>query len=321
MSANVRTKLHSIVDNMSNKLKLDLDDALNKLLTISDEYDETNRIIMTLPCVRKLVSNSGQNVTFVPKSNISDALLSLMDYKDVDEDVDEPEVKIKVEPEVKIKTEVNVKSEVKVETEVSTDVEVNEEVDLDDSDCESSTSEHEVEFVKPSEGRVEIIITEIGQDDEEEGQEDVVQEVQDNVEDDEEEEDDDEEEEEDEEDEEVEEEEDDNEVAEEEVVEEDDEVEEDEDNEEVEEDDEVEEDEDNEVVEDDEVVEVEDEDKDNEVEVEEDEEESVFEIEIDDKTYYTTNTTNGDIYEADENGDPGEKVGEFVDSEPVFSNQ
>jgi hypothetical protein len=50
----------------------------------------------------------------------------------------------------------------------------------------------------------------------------------------------------------------------------------------------------------------------------EDEEEEVFEIEIDGKTYFTTNEKSGVIYISDENGDPGDEVGNFVNGVPIF---
>jgi hypothetical protein len=52
--------------------------------------------------------------------------------------------------------------------------------------------------------------------------------------------------------------------------------------------------------------------------VEEEEEEELFEIEIDDVTYCTNNDEAGFIYELSEDGDVGEKVGYFKDSEPFF---
>ena len=53
--------------------------------------------------------------------------------------------------------------------------------------------------------------------------------------------------------------------------------------------------------------------------VEEDEE--LFEIEIDDVTYCTNNEVNGFIYILDKDGDVGEKIGYFKDSEPIFYNE
>ena len=52
--------------------------------------------------------------------------------------------------------------------------------------------------------------------------------------------------------------------------------------------------------------------------VEVEEEEELFEIEIDDVTYCTNNDETGFIYELSEDGDVGEKVGYFKDSEPFF---
>ena len=49
------------------------------------------------------------------------------------------------------------------------------------------------------------------------------------------------------------------------------------------------------------------------------EEEEVFEIEIDDVTYFATHEENGILYEVDENGEPGKKVGIIKDGEPIFS--
>ena len=52
---------------------------------------------------------------------------------------------------------------------------------------------------------------------------------------------------------------------------------------------------------------------------EEETEEEVFEIEIDDITYFATHEENGILYEVDENGEPGKKVGIIKDGEPIFS--
>jgi hypothetical protein len=46
----------------------------------------------------------------------------------------------------------------------------------------------------------------------------------------------------------------------------------------------------------------------------------VFEIEIDDKTYYTNNEENGIIYEALPNDEVGDKIGYLKDGEPFFTN-
>ena len=57
-----------------------------------------------------------------------------------------------------------------------------------------------------------------------------------------------------------------------------------------------------------------------EEEEEAEEDEEVFEIEIDDKTYYTNNEENGIIYEALPNDEVGEKIGYLKDGEPFFTN-
>ena len=144
----------------------------------------------------------------------------------------------------------------------------------------------------------------LGKSDKEEDEEEEEEEEEEDEEEDEEEED----EEDEEEDEEEEEEEDEEEVKEEVKDEEEEEVEEEEEEEEEEE---VKE----EVIEEVEEEEVEDEDE----EEEEEEEEEVFEIEIDDKTYFTDNEENGILFETDENGEPGKKVGIIKNGEPIFS--
>jgi hypothetical protein len=55
-----------------------------------------------------------------------------------------------------------------------------------------------------------------------------------------------------------------------------------------------------------------------EEEEEDDDEEEVFEIEIDDVTYFATSEENGPLYDVDEYGEPGNKVGYLKDGEPVF---
>ena len=49
--------------------------------------------------------------------------------------------------------------------------------------------------------------------------------------------------------------------------------------------------------------------------------EELFEIEIDDQTYCTNNEVNGFIYILDKDGDVGEKIGYFKDSDPIFYNE
>ena len=51
------------------------------------------------------------------------------------------------------------------------------------------------------------------------------------------------------------------------------------------------------------------------------EDEELFEIEIDDETYCTNNEVNGFIYILDKDGDVGDKIGYFKDSEPIFYNE
>ena len=69
--------------------------------------------------------------------------------------------------------------------------------------------------------------------------------------------------------------------------------------------------------EDEKAVESEEEEDEKAVESEEEDEE-VFEVEIKGKKYYTNNETNGKIYSIDENGDPDEEIGHFLNSKPVF---
>ena len=52
--------------------------------------------------------------------------------------------------------------------------------------------------------------------------------------------------------------------------------------------------------------------------LDEEEEEEVFEIEIDDVSYFATNEENGPLYEVDEEGNPGNKIGHLKDGEPFF---
>lgn len=46
----------------------------------------------------------------------------------------------------------------------------------------------------------------------------------------------------------------------------------------------------------------------------------VFEIEIDDKVYFTTDEINGTLYEIDDDGEPGDEVGKLSNGSPVFNN-
>ena len=56
-------------------------------------------------------------------------------------------------------------------------------------------------------------------------------------------------------------------------------------------------------------------------ETEEEEEEEVFMVTIKGKNYFTTNETNGTIYEALEDDDIGDEVGEYKDGKPVFNKK
>ena len=69
-----------------------------------------------------------------------------------------------------------------------------------------------------------------------------------------------------------------------------------------------------------EVEETEEEEEEEEVEVEEteEEEEEVYEITIKNKSYYTTNETNGPIYAVLADEDVGDQIGEFKDGRAVF---
>jgi hypothetical protein len=109
-------------------------------------------------------------------------------------------------------------------------------------------------------------------------------------------------------------------------VDEEDEVEEQEDEDEEEEEEEVEEEEvEEEVEEEEEEVEEQQEHDVQSVETEakeeSDEEEELFEIEIDDVTYCTNNDENGFIWELTEDGEQGEKIGYFKESESFFYNE
>jgi hypothetical protein len=52
--------------------------------------------------------------------------------------------------------------------------------------------------------------------------------------------------------------------------------------------------------------------------LDEEDEEEVFEIEIYDVSYFATNEENGPLYEVDEEGNPGNKIGYLKDGEPFF---
>lgn len=65
----------------------------------------------------------------------------------------------------------------------------------------------------------------------------------------------------------------------------------------------------------------EEDDEEEEEQNEEDEEVvGVFEIEIDDKAYFTTDEINGTLYEIDDDGEPGNEVGKLNNGSPVFND-
>jgi len=64
--------------------------------------------------------------------------------------------------------------------------------------------------------------------------------------------------------------------------------------------------------------EVEVEESEEEVEVEESEEDEVYEVTIKNKSYYTTNETDGPIYAILEDEDIGDQIGEFKEGKPTF---
>jgi hypothetical protein len=207
---------------------------------------------------------------------------------------------------------------------VDADEEEDDEVEEGEKDADEEEDDEVEEGEKDADDEVEEEEEEEVDDEEEEGEKDADEEVEEEVE---EEEVNEEEEEVEEEEEEVEEEEEEevNEEEEEEEEEEEVEVEEEEvevEEEEVEEEEEeeVEEEEEEEVEEDaDEEVEEEEEYSiETETKEEEDDDEEIFEIDIDDKTYCTNNDENGFIWELTEEGEQGEKIGYFKDSEPFF---
>ena len=71
-------------------------------------------------------------------------------------------------------------------------------------------------------------------------------------------------------------------------------------------------------VEESEEVEVEVEESEEEVEVEESEEDEVYEVTIKNKSYYTTNETDGPIYAILDDEDIGDQIGEFKEGKPTF---
>ena len=280
----IQTRLHGLVDKMTTSLKSELDAVLKNLLDISDEYDETSRIILTLPCVKRAISTGPYPTTIFP-----DALANLREYEDEGEG-DELADKDEVLAESELKEPVCEKERIEIViTEIVEPVLEEEEVaSVEESVAEDALEE---ESVEDEEDALEEDVVDV---------EDAVEEVTEDVE---------------EEDEEVE-------IEEEDVVDEEDEEVEEVEEEVVEEEKAEVVEEDEEVVEEDEEVEeeaVEDSVADAEVAEEEDEEGGVFEVEINGETYYTENEISGDIYNTDDNGDPDEIVGKFVEGVPVWN--
>ena len=322
----LQNNLHGIIDKLSCALKTEIDGALKALIDKSNEYDETNRIIMTLPVVRRFVQNAGPNVTYTPIDVFSN-IKTYDDHEQPPPSVSEP-THTHIEM---IVTELETASEEEGEEEE----EEEEMIVSDDYESELSLSEliqtielESDEEHEPDEEEVEPEEDEAEEEVEPEDDEAEVDEAEEEVEaeDDEAGVDVDEAEEADEAEEEVDEAEAEAE-AEEEVdeaeaeaeAEEEVEAEEADETEEEVEADEAEEAEEDEAEEeaDEEAISEAEENVTNEEEEEEDGEE-VFEVEIEGVTYFTNNVTHGTIYEVDENGDPGSEVGEFVEGIPLI---
>jgi hypothetical protein len=284
----IQTKLHGLVDNMSSRLKSELDVVLKNLLDISDEYDETSRIILTLPCVKRAISTTPPCQT-----HYSDALSSLKEYVGEDE-VESPTVLLQEEP-ISEKERIEI-----VITEIMKPVSIAEEEKLIElsSDEDELVDDDELEDEELAEDAVAIEDEQVDEDEleDEELAEDAVAIEDEQV----------------------------DEEEEEQVEEEEEQVDEEEEQVDEEEEEQVDEEEEEQVVEEEEVVEEEDEVVEEEVVeeegvVEEEEEGGVFEIEINGETYYTDNDQSGDIYNTDDNGDPYEIVGTFVEGVPVWA--
>jgi hypothetical protein len=321
----MKNNLDIIVEEISSTIKLKLEILMHDLLVKSDEYDETNRILLSLPVVKKLINKSIvssavndffsdvstqgfpdiHNIPNDPNKFLQTCTFNYDSLNDVDVNVDDSTSQEDNEDHDE-KVSIN-----KTEDEVVYDViKDDEDVEDDDNEVEESEVEQEEESVLSSENillnieeKVDectsdfIDKTDIEQCDEEEAksdelEEDLEEEIKsdhDELEED----------------------------LEEEIKSDDDELEEDLE-EEVKSDDELEDDEE-EVKSDDEVEEEDETDDDGDkVEDENDEDEEVFEIEINGKTYFTTNEINGLIYSADENNDPGDEVGKFVKGVATF---
>jgi len=337
--------LHTIVDELATGLKTKLGGLLSELLNRSDDLDETNRIILTLPVVKNALSSTFARI----EQSILESNHETLPFQNemttihhLQSDVDQtctfnynslinhvPPLDLDLEQVILPVAEDNDKQEALVEYEdeeaAEDQVAIEDEEVLQDVQDVQDVEEEEDEEVIEEPVNISLKIEEIEEespDDAEESDEDEVEEadeevvVQDEVADEEAEEDEDEgdeveedEHEGDEGDEVVEDEE-----AEDEVV-------------EVVEDEEAEaeeeavadaEESDEEVVEEEEEVKTDD-DVVEEDEDEGEEDEEVFEIDIMGKTYFTNNATSGDIYEMDSAGDPGEEVGKFVKGVAKFN--
>ena len=319
----MQNNLNGILAEVSNLLKQKLDVLFAELLTKSDEYDETNRILLTLPIIKNIINKS----TVAPIVNTNES---------------------KPKPLFEQTCTFNYDSLLLFEKEPGQTIET---TDMSEHACAHTITIDEVtrqppETSEPIIENISLNIEEVESVHDNLDEEEVV-EVEEDNDDEEEEEDDDEEEE----DEQAEDDEDNHEQEEDtctkdtnintlqrELVEcvdtiatqsddaqEEEVVEEEANDEEVVE--EVEEDDQDEI----ETIATqscadEEEEKDDEdledgdgEEEEEEENEEVFEITIKNKTYFTTSETNGIIYESDANGDPGDEIGVFKNGVPHFN--
>ena len=339
-SSNMEKNIHIIVDQLSVVLKTKLHELLSDLLIKSNDLDETNRILLTLPIVKNVllqntsitkepehfssdikikeekISKITQTCTF----NYNSLLNNMPSYANENKDNNIPLIINNVEEKI---TPVNNTKEL-VEELVEEEADADEDEDEDESVEDESDEDESVEDESDEDAEVNIKDKTFDCD---EGQDPMVkepinislkieevvteeeEEVNQNAEDEEEDEEEDAEDAEDEENgEKVK-----DEVKEVEVNEDVEESEEDVEVEESEEDVEVEESEEEVKTEDNEEEKVEDNDD------EEEEDEEVFEIDINGKTYFTTNASSGDIYEMDNAGDPGDEVGKFVKGIATFT--
>jgi hypothetical protein len=357
----IQLKLNTIVDNTTIALKSQLNALFADLLVESEEYNETKSILLTLPIVKKLISatayvaalnqadadqappsspiNISQTCTFNYDSlnHITPPIIDEDDNEDTqekentevkeseseDEDADEEDEESIVESEVQELTETTVSVLPSViETPSLSNEEAKENICLEiiEPDEQEEDEQAEEDYDEGDEQDIEV---EEEDDEVEEEEQEAVEDVVELPKD------------------EPEEEQDEEEV-------EDEEVEQDEVEEEVEEpkteepkteepkteakEEESEEEEEPSseeelVTEEETKEESEDEEEESEGEGDEDEDkdeddgEEVFEIDIFGKTYYTNNATNGDIYSVDENGDPGDEVGKFVNGIATFAKK